>query len=52
MKKFDWIGTLGILVAIGGLVLNLAQAFVEDKRMDEKIEEKITLALASTTEKK
>lgn len=49
MKKFDWVGALGVLIAIGGLVLNLAQGFVDNKRMEAKIDEKVTLALADMT---
>lgn len=46
MKKPDAIKVLGIVTTIGGLGLSLLSSFVEDRKTDAKIEEKVRLALA------
>lgn len=41
MKKFDWIKALGMATTIGGVLISLVSGFVEDKKLDAKIDEKI-----------
>lgn len=46
MKKMDNAKALGLVVTIGGVALSLLSGFVEDKKTDAKIEEKVRKALA------
>lgn len=46
MKKIDGVKALGLVATIGGVALSLLSDFVEDKKMDAKIEKKVRKALA------
>ena len=41
---------IGIVATIGGMAASLATDWVNDKKMDEKIAEKVTEILKNTTE--
>lgn len=45
MKKFDWVKALGLLCTVGGIVISVVNNIVEDKKMDEKIEEAVQAKL-------
>lgn len=46
MKKSYVLKGIGLLASAAGLALQLLNAWVDDKKMDEKIEEKVNKALA------
>lgn len=46
MKKIDGVKASGVIVTVGGIVLSLLSSFVDDKKIDAKIEEKVRKALA------
>lgn len=50
MKKIDGVKALGLIATIGGVALSLLSSFVEDKKTDAKIEEKVLKALAEAKE--
>lgn len=52
MKKADEIKALGLVATIGGVALSLLSSFVEDRKTDAKIEEKVRKALAEMKETK
>lgn len=47
MKKMDGIKVLGVVATIGGVALSLLSSFVDEKKTDAKIEEKVQKALAA-----
>ena len=50
MKKMDGVKVLGLVATVGGVALSLLSSFVEDKKTDAKIEEKVRKALAEVKE--
>lgn len=46
MKKIDGVKALGLIATVGGVALSLLSSFVEEKKTDAKIEEKVRKALA------
>lgn len=50
MKKVDGVKALGLIASVGGVALSLLSSFVDDKKTDAKIEEKIRKALAEAKE--
>lgn len=46
MKKIDGVKALGVIATVGGVALSLLSSFVDDKKTDAKIEEKVRKALA------
>lgn len=50
MKKMDGVKVLGLIATVGGVALSLLSSFVEDKKTDAKIEEKVRKALAEAKE--
>lgn len=45
MKKFDWRKAVGLICTIGGIVINIINGIIEDKKMDAKIEEAVQAKL-------
>lgn len=45
-KKNNWVKFIGLATTITGVAVSLASEYVNDKKMDEKIENKIDEALA------
>ena len=50
MKKLDIVKVAGVALPIIGAVLSLATNWVEDKKLDDKITEKVTEALSKPKE--
>lgn len=50
MKKIDGVKALGLIATVGGIALSLLSSFVDDKKTDAKIEEKVRKALAEVKE--
>lgn len=48
MKNMDGMKALGLVATIGGVALSLLGSFVEEKKTDAKIEEKVRKVLAET----
>lgn len=51
-KKIDALKALGIGATVLGLVASLFSSFVEDKKTDARIAEKVNEAVATALEKK
>lgn len=51
-KKIDTIKVLGIGATVVGLAASLLSSFVEDKKTDAKIAEKVNKAVMTALEKK
>lgn len=50
MKNMDGVKALGLVATIGGVALSLLSSFVDEKKTDAKIEEKVRKALAEAKE--
>lgn len=50
MKKIDGVKALGVIATVGGVALSLLSSFVDDKKTDAKIEEKVRKALTEAKE--
>lgn len=50
MKKIEPLKVLGILATVIGVAASTLSSYVEEKRTDAKIEEKVRKALAEETE--
>lgn len=46
MNKSNLLKGLSLLAAGAGLVLNILNSFIDDKKMEQKIEEKVNEALS------
>lgn len=49
-KKNNWIKILGVVTTIAGVVVSLASDYVNEQKMNERIEEKVGEALAKLDE--
>ena len=50
MKKTNWISVLGILTTIGGFLIGQLGNWIDEKKTEEMVEEKVNAALAAREE--
>ena len=51
MKKLDVLSALTLIVTIGGIALNILGGFVDDKKMERLVDERVQLALTNLQNK-